>query len=152
MASRGPSPAVALEGIVPILRVRSLADSLDHYVRVLGFTVDWQAPGTIASVSRDRCSLMLSEGDQGHPGGWVWIGVTDVEPLCDELRRRGATIRHPPTDYPWAYEMQIEDLDGNVLRFGSEPRPDRATGPWRDMRGDLWIRSSEGAWTRADRG
>jgi len=23
----------------------------------------------------------------------------------------------------WAYEMQIEDLDGNVLRMGSEPKP-----------------------------
>jgi hypothetical protein len=22
---------------------------------------------------------------------------------------------------PWAYEMQVEDPDGHVLRFGSEP-------------------------------
>ena len=26
-----------------------------------------------------------------------------------------------PMNYPWALEFQIEDPDGNVIRFGSEP-------------------------------
>ena len=35
---------------------------------------------------------------------------------------RGAPIRLPPTNFSWALEIQVEDPDGNVLRFGSEPR------------------------------
>jgi catechol 2,3-dioxygenase-like lactoylglutathione lyase family enzyme len=122
----------------PIFRVADLRASLDYYVRVLGFTVDWDYPGIIASVSRDRCCIFLCEVDQGNPGAWTWIGVPDAAALHDELRGRGARIRHPPTNYEWAYEMQVADLDGNVLRLGSEPLADRPPGPWLDMYGRRW--------------
>ena len=137
------------EGITPILRVQSLAASLDYYVKVLGFKVDWQSPGIMAGISRDRCSIMLCEGDQGNPGTWVWIGVEDVEPLFEEYTAKGAKIRHPPTNYPWAYEMQIEDPDQHVLRFGSDQKTDRPVGEWRDAHGDLWVMSAGGGWTRS---
>lgn len=140
----------ALEGVTPILRVRSLPDSIDHYVNILGFKVDWQDPGIIASVSRGRCGIFLCEGDQGNPGSWLWIGVGDVESLFKEYTTKGAKVRHPPTNYPWAYEMQIEDPDGNVLRFGSEPNPDQALGQWLDMRGGRWVKSSDGDWMRVE--
>ena len=52
--------------------------------------------------------------------------MDDVCRLHEELKARGVAIRLPPTNYPWALEMQIEDPDGNVLRLGSEPRDDRA--------------------------
>jgi heme-degrading monooxygenase HmoA len=71
---------------------------------------------------------MLCEGAQGHPGGWVWVGVEDAGRLFEEYRLRGARIRLPPTNFPWAFEMHIEDLDGNVLRLGSEPLPGQAFG------------------------
>jgi len=144
--------ATVFEGITPILCVQSLPASIDYYVRVLGFKVDWHEPGIMASVSRDRCSMMLCEGDQGNPGSWVWIGVEDIEPLFAEYRSKEAKVRHPPTNYPWAYEMQIEDPDGHVLRLGSEPKKDQPFGEWCDMRGDLWALSPAGAWTRVDRG
>ena len=54
-----------------------------------------------------------------------FVGVEDVEALFEEYTGKGARIRHPPTNYPWAYEMQVEDPDGHVLRFGSEPKVDR---------------------------
>jgi catechol 2,3-dioxygenase-like lactoylglutathione lyase family enzyme len=142
--------AIVFEGISPILRVRSLRASIDYYVSVLGFKVDWEDPGTFASVSRGRCGIFLCEGDQGNPGAWVWIGVEDSERLFEEYSARGARIRHPPTNYRWAYEMQIEDPDGNVLRFGSEPKVDRPFGAWLDMRGDLWVRSPAGGWTHVE--
>ncbi len=142
----------AFEGVTPIFRVRSLSASIDHYVGVLGFKVDWQQPGIIASVSRGRCHIMLCEGDQGNPGTWVWVGVEDIEPLFEEYTSKGAKIRHPPTNYEWAYEMQIEDLDGNVLRLGSDPKADQPFGEWRDMRGDTWVKSPAGGWTRIERG
>ena len=78
----------------------------------------------MASVARDGCSIMLCEGAQGQSGTWVWIGVEDIRPLYDRLTRRGARIRREPENRPWAYEMQVEDLDGHVLRFGSEPLPE----------------------------
>ena len=42
-----------LEGITPILRVQSLPLSLDYYVKVLGFKVNWQNPGIMAGISTD---------------------------------------------------------------------------------------------------
>lgn len=53
---------------------------------------------------------------------WAWIGVDDAERLYQEYNTNGAKIRLPPTNYSWALEMQVEDLDGNVLRLGSDPR------------------------------
>ncbi len=83
-------------------------------------------------------------------GTWVWIGVADVESLFDEYKRKGANVRHPPTNYLWAYEMQIEDPDGNVLRLGSEPKEDQPVGNWLDMHGRSWAMSPDGGWRRVE--
>jgi len=40
------------------------------------------------------------------------------------LKACGVPIRMPPTNFSWAVEMQIEDPDRNVLRLGSELRPE----------------------------
>ena len=40
------------------------------------------------------------------------------------VARLFARFLHLPTNRPWAYEMQVVDPDGHVLRFGSEPRED----------------------------
>ena len=142
--------AVRFEGTTPILSVRSLSASIDYYVHILGFKLDWQVETSgFASVSRNRCGIFLCEGDQGHFGTWVWIGVEDAEALFEEYRVMGARVRHPPTNYLWAYEMQVEDLDGNILRLGSEPKPEQPCGEWLDMRGDRWLPSSDGGWVRA---
>lgn len=145
-----PAPTRQLHAASPILPVRDLAKSLDYYVRVLGFAVDWQDATGMASVSRDGCALMLCQGDQGHTGTWVWVGVTDVDALHADLKARGAIVRHPPSDYPWAREMQIADPDGNVLRLGSDPRVGAEPGEWLDMHGVRWAQDSFGAWQRAD--
>jgi hypothetical protein len=81
----------------------------------------------------------------------VWIGVSDVDLVRTEYVRSGARIRQSPTSFPWMYEMQVEDLDGNVLRLGSEPAPKRPVGPSRDVHGALWRRQSNGTWLRAAR-
>jgi hypothetical protein len=44
--------------------------------------------------------------------------------------------------------MQVEDLDGNVLRLGSEPKSDEPIGEWLDMRGVRWAKSGDGSWAR----
>ena len=128
-----------LDGITPIFRVESLPASIDYYLNVLGFKLNWHAEGIMASVSRDRCSIMLCEGAQGKPGTWVWIGADDVERLWEEFKQKGAKLRHPPTNYPWAYEMQIFDLDGHVLRFGADNKKDEPYGEWLEEDGTRWL-------------
>ena len=135
----------------PIFRVADLTASLDYYVGVLGFTVEWNYEGIIASVARERCCLFLCEGDQGNPGAWTWIGVPDVGALHEEYRARGARIRQPPTNFSWAREMQVTDLDGNVMRLGSEPLPGVPYGPWLDMHGRTWP-PGDGGGTAAEAG
>ena len=127
----------------PIFRVGSLPASIGHYVRVLGFALDWEFHGIFASVSRGKFSLFLCENDQGHPGTWAWIGVNDADAVFDEYRASGAAIRRPPTNFPWAYEMQVEDPDGNVLRLGSDPKAGEPEGEWLDMYGKVWGASTE---------
>lgn len=144
-----PPATVGFEGVCPILRVQNLAASLDYYVSILGFMIDWQAP-FFASVSRGKCHIFLSQGDQGHPGSWVWIGVEDCAALLAEYQHTGAKIRHLPTNYAWAYEMQVEDLDGNVLRMGSEPKSDQPFGEWLDMDGRRWLPQPGDTWKRAE--
>lgn len=130
-------PAATLGGVTPVFRVENIEASIDYYVNVLGFRLDFRDPGIFASVSRDKVGIFLAEGDQGLPGTWVWIGVSDVERLFEEYRRKGARIRQPPTNFRWACEMQVEDLDDHVLRFGSDSKTGVPFGPWMDMNGDL---------------
>jgi catechol 2,3-dioxygenase-like lactoylglutathione lyase family enzyme len=120
---------VRVECIIPILRVKDLAASIRFYTDILGFKLDWghpdPGPFTFASVSRDGHAIMLCEGSQGQPGTWLWIGVEDIEPLFAECTAKGVKVVLPPTNFEWAYEMNIKDPDGHVLRFGCEPRTDR---------------------------
>ena len=141
---------ITFEGVTPVLRVRNLSASIDYYVHVLGFKVDWQHSGFFASVSRGRCCIFLSEGDQGNPGTWVWIGVSDAQALFEDYRAKGANVRHPPNNYAWALEMQVEDLDGNILRMGSDSQEDQPVGEWLDMHGVRWKLSPAGEWRRVE--
>lgn len=142
-----PESRVKFEGMNPILRVSDIAASVGYYTQTLGFQVDFQMD-QFASVSRDKCHLFLCQEDQGRPGSWVYIGVEDVEALHAEYRTAGAKIRHQPTNYSWAREMQVEDPDGNVLRMGSEPIDGEPIGEWLDMDGVSWIPQPDGSWKR----
>lgn len=139
---------VAFGGVTPVLRVRDAETSAAYYVEHLGFHVNFRTPGFI-SVARGKCCLFLCQGDQGHPGAWVWIDGVDVDAVYAEYRASGAKIRHEPTNYPWALEMQVEDPDGNVLRIGSEPRAGEPIGEWLDMQGVRWLPIEGGGWKRA---
>lgn len=117
-------PPLAVECVIPILRVTNLEVSLAFYQN-LGFGVDWRTPDSaMASVSRDGHCLMLCCGAQGQPGTWVWIGVGDIVPLYEQATAQGLAVDLPPTNFYWAYEFRLEDPDGHILRFGSEPRDD----------------------------
>ncbi|MEM9304501.1 MAG: glyoxalase superfamily protein [Pseudomonadota bacterium] len=122
---------------VPILKVADVRINFAYDTDVLGFSPDWDDGGMV-SVSRGRCTLLLCEWEQGASGSWIWVGVDDCAALHAELAGRGARVRQPPTRFPWALEMQIEDPDDNVLRLGSEPVAGSQRGQFLDARGRPW--------------
>jgi uncharacterized glyoxalase superfamily protein PhnB len=144
------APSVEFGNATPILRVVDLDASLEYYVRALGFSVHWREGG-FASVGRGKASLMLCEGGQGHSGTWLWLAVNDADAAHEELQTRGASIRHPPTNYPWgSREVHVTDPDGHVLRLGSDTRPGEPNGEWLDAEGTRWMPQPGGGWRRAE--
>jgi predicted enzyme related to lactoylglutathione lyase len=117
------SSRVYFEGSAPILRVEDMKAALAFYVEKLGFQNASWGTEDFTSLNRDRAGIYLSRSSQGRGGAWVWVGVEDATKLHDELVARGVAIRMPLTNFSWALEFHVEDPDGNVLRFGSEPLP-----------------------------
>lgn len=115
----------------PILRVSDMAASLRYYTKALGFVNAEWGSDDFTFVSRDGAGIYLSQGSQGQPGTWVWVGVEDATALYQEYVASGARVRHPPRNYPWALEIHIQDPDGHILRFASEPL-NRPFDPWAD--------------------
>ncbi len=111
-----------IENIRPILSVKDMNASRAFYVDILGFKeVEW-GNDSFTSVGRDKTGIYLCKSGQGNPGTWVWIGFDgDMVSLYNQLKAKGVKIHQPPTNHSWALEMQIEDRDGHVLRFGTEP-------------------------------
>jgi uncharacterized glyoxalase superfamily protein PhnB len=106
--------------LIPILNVRHVPTSIAYYVGKLGFKKDWEwgTPPTFASVSRDDICVFFCRGAQGQSGTWMSIFVEDVDALHEEYKISGATIRQPPTNFPWGVrEMNIEDPDGHRIRM-----------------------------------
>ena len=104
----------------PILNVKELRASQRYYRDSLGFKVDWDHgdPPNFGAVSRSNLILFLCQQCQSSPGAWVFTFTHDVDKLHKELAERGALIKMPPTNMEWGLrEMQVNDPDGNVLRF-----------------------------------
>lgn len=120
-------PNFRIENVAPVLYVKDMALTLSFYVDILGFkNADW-GDDNFTSINRDNTGLYLCRGGQGLPGTWIWIGFDgDIFSLHENLKERGVIIKLPPTNFSWAYEMQIEDPNGHVLRFGTDPRNSEA--------------------------
>jgi catechol 2,3-dioxygenase-like lactoylglutathione lyase family enzyme len=121
---------IHFENATPILRVEDMAAAVKYYVEVLGFEEAEWGNDNFSNVSRDNAGIYLVRGEQGHPGTWVWVGVSDAQALYEEFKAKGARLHHAPRNYSWALEMHVEDLDGNILRFGSDPLKDRPYEAW----------------------
>ena len=115
-----------IENIIPVIPVRNLQKSFAFYTEILGFQRDWGGDegDTICSVSRDKHCIMLTEREEMETPSWIWIGLED-DSLFEEYRSKGVTVSQEPQNHPWAYEMKFEDIDGNVLWLGTEPRKDQ---------------------------
>ena len=109
-----------VERINPYLEVKNLAASMRYYSEVLGFDIYIEVP-TLGIMTRDGHQIHLIPREGELNPGRVWIGVEDIAPLHKSYLSRGAAIRKKPTNYSWAYQMEVGDLDGNILIFGSGP-------------------------------
>ena len=114
-----------VECTIPVLPVRDLQSSIRFYTGTLEFKLDWGGNDgdIICSVSRDGCSIMLFQRNTIDSPVWVWIGV-ESDSVFGTYRDRGVKVVQEPRNFSWAYEMKFEDLDGNVLWLGTEPRSD----------------------------
>jgi catechol 2,3-dioxygenase-like lactoylglutathione lyase family enzyme len=122
----------------PVFRVEDVDASIAYYTNALGFELRWRAGKGFACVAQGKCALFLTDDNQSQPRMWIWTGVEDVRALHAQYVASGAKIRNPPNNFAWALEMQVEDLDGNVLRIGSEPEQDQPLGVWCDADGARW--------------
>jgi predicted lactoylglutathione lyase len=111
-----------VENITPILNVKDISASVKFYVEILGFTNAEWGDENFTCVSRDGGSIYLCKNGQGNPGTWIWIGFGgNIFELYSEFKSRGVLIQQPPVSHPWAMEMLVQDPDGHVLRFGTDP-------------------------------
>lgn len=114
-----------IRSAVPVLHVTDSRRSADFYARLLGFTLEDNAP-----VGPDPCYLVLtrdgvelhlsSHAGDGVVGGVAYLRVSDVDALHAEFLGRGVPIHVGPVDQTWGLrEMYVRDPDGNSVRFGS---------------------------------
>ena len=118
-----------VERINPSLDVQDLSASVRYHVEVLGFAVYVQTPA-LGIVESDGHQIHLRKGGRDSSPTRIWIGVEDVAVLYEQYMARKVKIAQEPTNYTWAYQMIVEDLDGNLLVFGSAPLEDE---PFQDQ-------------------
>lgn len=134
----------------PVFRVKDVEASIAYYRDALGFELRFGWGEGFACVARNSCSLFLTTDNQSQGRMWIWIGVEDVRALHKKYVASGAKIRNPPNNFEWGLEMQIEDLDGNVLRIGSDREKDQPLGVWRDGDGLRWRHMGNQKYERVD--
>jgi hypothetical protein len=84
-----------IENVIPVLRVEDLDKSGRYYIEMLGFALDWETDGMI-SVSRDRKSIMLCQGEQGRRArGYGSVSMTLTSSLPN-FRLRASTYEARP--------------------------------------------------------
>jgi len=125
-------PKTKFECALPILRVSDMNTSVAYYTERLGFRNAVWGNEWFTRVDRDGAGIFLCRGSQGNPATWLWIGVEDVRALHAEYTLKGVRLNHAPRNYPWALEMHVQDPDGHILRFGSDPMEDKPYDEWMD--------------------
>lgn len=119
--------------VAPFLLVDDVVKAAEYYRDVLGFELSryfGQPPGFVI-VRRNSARIMLRQS-RSHPALLsntskvsealdLYIWVSDVSVLADELREHGAKIMSEPELEDGRREMLVEDLDGYLLCFGEVP-------------------------------
>jgi catechol 2,3-dioxygenase-like lactoylglutathione lyase family enzyme len=123
------SRAVFLEA-APFLLVDDVAKAAEYYRDKLGFELGrfFGEPPAFVIVRRNSARVMLRQVNS-HPAlnsnaaklshaFDLYIWVSDVSALAEELSGRGANIVHEPELEDGRREMFVKDLDGYLICFG----------------------------------
>ncbi len=127
-----------MNNLVPELSVSSFEESLDFYVRILGFAIAYQREEEgFAFLTLGEAQLMIDETGNGrtwktaafdHPLGRginLQIEVNDLQPLLDSLKRESIEL-FMETEERWYRkndhevgnrQFLVQDPDGYLLRF-----------------------------------
>lgn len=133
-------PPAARDGgfarLVPELSCANVAESLDFYTRILGFSVLYDRPEEgFAYLSREGAEIMLEQQSESWSVGVlerpygrginIQIEVTSLAPILEALARRDVALFRP-VEERW-YRMGeveggnrqflVQDPDGYLLRF-----------------------------------
>ena len=136
--SQAPTTA-RLVAAVPQFTVPDLVRTAEYYRDVLGFQIAgyWDGkqasfatdpPPVFAIVWRDDVQIFFNRADQpivrNHPAEGapdVYLRVTGVDALAEELRTRGADIIDGPEDRVYGQrELVVTDCNGLILCFGED--------------------------------
>ena len=125
---------VSLCRAATVFVVQDVLRSVEHYCDVLGFHTQFTygEPTFYAGVERDDLviHLQVASETKRQPGhGAVYVFVTDVDALYQELKSRGARTLNEPKNYPYGMrDFDIDDIDGNHLCFGMESKLQQTSG------------------------
>lgn len=114
--------------IIPILRCRRIAASIEFYTKVLDFEC-WERaendPG-FATLARQASMVYLSSFADGTFGQALVVTTDDIDALFRKLVARGlktpgkpdSPVHEGPVDQTWGLrEFYVDDPDGNTIRF-----------------------------------
>ena len=123
------SAGVSVQAAASVFPVRDVDKSLAYYRDALGFQVEFTygQPASYAGIERGGALIHLQAAadTKRQPGqAAMYIFVTGVDALYEELRSRGARVVEEPKTYDYGMrDFAIADLDGNQLTFGMESSP-----------------------------
>ena len=128
------SKATFLEA-APFLLVDDVVKNGEYWRDVLGFNLGryFGTPPVFVILQRNTARVMLRQApaasqpaaltnttkDHGALDLYIW--VSDVTSLADELAGRGADIVDPPELEDGRKEMLVRDLNGYLICFGEVP-------------------------------
>ncbi len=116
--------------IMPVLAVKDVTASIDHYVNVLGFTESFRLPGPdgspvfafVALGEGNNVGLGLDPELSSRGNGVVLMiyppDSTDIDQMYAEVKANGAKVTEDIKDQYWGdRSFTVTDPDGYCLQF-----------------------------------
>lgn len=110
-----------------MLATMKLKDTIDFYVKILGFTCEsYTEEWGWASLKRNEVRLMVAKPNESRPfnepsfTGSFYFMVDDVDEWWESLRGK-ANVCYPVENFDYGMrEFAIYDNNGYILQFGQE--------------------------------
>jgi len=124
------------KGLMPVLMVKDVMETVDFYKNILGFsvksTVPDKEPYVFAMMNADTVYVLLQEEksmQEEYPllekfsisGTFtLYIPVTDVNEIFDRVKGKATIVKEMHKTFYGAIEFAITDINGYVLVFSQE--------------------------------